>query len=293
MRSLENLKAVFLLITVVCLFILGFYFSADFLQYWCVKQLPAALIIGAPKCGTAALSAFLSFHPDISIDKDREFRFFSDNYDLGFDWYKDQLPCSQPGQLVIERSSNYFRHDPAIDRIWRMNTTTKLILIVCEPVKRVISHFAMSHERNKILDTTFEQFIFPTWKKTPGNPRTHYIITNSNDSLFFTSWLRVFPFEQLHVVNGDNLKINPWQDVSAAEQFLGIKQYFQKKNFVYNHEKGFFCYNKEAKKGLYCLTPSKGRKHREVNENVKNRLHKFFKPYNELFYKQCKRKFSW
>ena len=71
----------------------------------CTKKLPTVLIIGAPKCGTGALSAFLNFHPNIKLYPNIELNYFSQHYDLGTDWYKDQMPCSYPSQLTIERST--------------------------------------------------------------------------------------------------------------------------------------------------------------------------------------------
>ena len=299
----DNLKVyIFVIITFIVLVVCT-YFTVEISPekfasitrnsfYVCEKQLPKSLIIGAPKCGTAALATFLSFHPDISVEKRLEFNFFSDNYNLGFDWYKEKLPCSRPGQLVVERSSNYFVREEAKYRIWQMNKNTKLILIVCEPVTRTISHFAMRLENNKIPNMSVENFLFPH-----GKPWTslkyRYIMKDSNYSFFFGQWLRVFPLEQFHIVNGDNLKINPWQEVTAVEKFLGVKGHFRRKDFVYNQTKGFFCYKGINMESPHCLCPGKGRKHPHLNKSVKNRLVKFFRPYNKLFYKQCNRKFEW
>ena len=89
MNKIQGSKRIFLLITAVCLLIIIFTkLSVELSPNGCVKQLPGVLIIGAPKCGTAALSLFLSNHPDIAINAKTELEFFSINYALGFDWYK-------------------------------------------------------------------------------------------------------------------------------------------------------------------------------------------------------------
>ena len=124
-------------------------------------NLPGALIFGAPKCGTAALATFLSFHPDIAINGREEFNFFSDNYDKGFKWYQKRMPCSIPGQMTVERSSNYFHKAGVPDRVKMMNSNTKLILIVCEPVRRIGSAFSMRLAHGKIAsNTTFGEYFF-------------------------------------------------------------------------------------------------------------------------------------
>ena len=287
----HNSKALFLLLVSLCLTVTTLCYWTNILRLVCLKQLPEVLVIGAPKCGTAALSEFLSHHPDIAIEETRELNFFSDNYDLGLEWYKDNLPCSVPGQIVIERSSNYIRIDKGvIHRVWTMNPEMRLILIVCEPVRRTISQFAMSLERHKTPNASFQDTIFPNKKKTP---KKSYFVRNSNYSYFFSAWLRVFPLEQFHIVDGDNLKTNPWEEVMATERFLGLNPYFRKNNFVYNTTKGFYCFRDRRAKGLHCLTPTKGRRHPEVSENTKACLRKFYKPYNELFYELSGRTFNW
>lgn len=270
------------------------HYFVDTKQNKCAKQLPNALIIGAPKCGTAALSHFLSFHPGIAIDKARELNFFSENYDLGYKWYKKNLPCRRPGQILIERSSSYvnisMENGVILKRVWRMNKDMKVIFVVCEPVRRIISHFAMWLERYKVPNKTFEQFMSQP-KTGIIKSRYEYMLLSSNYSLIFEAWLRVFPFEQLHIVNGDNLKTNPWQELSSTERFLGLNQHIKENDFVYNATKRFYCFNDSDK--MHCLTPSKGRKHPAVSETVINQLHNLYMPFNELFYKQCKRKFDW
>ena len=259
----------------------------------CRKQLPAVLVIGAPKCGTAALSAFLSHHPGIAIDGKRELNFFSKNYDLGFDWYKDNLPCSMPGQLVIERSSNYIRIDVGVvHRVWNLNPEMKLILVVCEPVRRLISQFAMALERHKIPNASFEETFFPNKPREKGSWITQFMV-NSNFSFSFSAWLRAFPLEQFHIVDGDNLKSKPWEELNSTEHFLGVKPYIRKNNFVKEPTKGFYCFRDRRTEEAHCLTPTKGRQHPEVSEIIKARLRKFYSPYNEIFYKQCGRTFNW
>ena len=259
----------------------------------CLKRFPQALIIGAPKCGTAALATFLSFHPGVAIDRKRELYFFSLNYAFGFDWYKENLPCSRSDQLVIERTSNYIVNDSAPERVWRMDPKIKIILIVCEPVRRTISHFAMCLAHGKIQNTSFEEFMFYTKDGIRHYDTDQKIAKASNYSLNFPRWLHFFSFEQIHIVDGDKLKTDPYKEVTATEHFLGLSKRIKRNSFVYNQTKGFFCYNKGHKKQSTCLSPDKGRKHPEVDEKTNDILRKFYQPYNEIFFKLSKRRFRW
>ena len=283
--------ACFLLIIICVLVTAVCYLQNSYVQLTCEKRLPDVLVIGAPKCGTAALSEFLGHHPDIAIDRIKELNFFSDNYDLGFEWYKEMLPCSAPGQIVIERSSNYIRIEKGVvQRVWALNPKMKLILVVCEPVRRLISQYAMSFERHKIRNVSFEELYFPNNQKVP---KISSFMINSNYSVSFSAWLRVFPLEQFHIVDGDNLKTKPWKELSSVERFLGVKPEIRTNNFVYQEERGVFCFHDRRTGSIDCLTPSKGRQHPDVSEVAKARMRKFYEPYNKIFYKQCGRKFDW
>ena len=68
-----------------------------------------ALIIGTRKGGTGALLEMLHLHPDIK-KATKEIHFFDrdDNYNRGFDWYREQMPQSFPHQITIEKSPSYF-----------------------------------------------------------------------------------------------------------------------------------------------------------------------------------------
>ena len=216
----------------------------SFTSALCRKMLPDALIIGASKCGTGALAKFLSFHPGIAINPGKEFNFFSDHYDMGFKWYLERMPCSLPGQLTIERSSTYFMRPNVPERIRVMSKWTKIILIVCEPVRRAISHFTMVSATGKISNMSFSEFLFKISGEQIKINSEKDMIKVSIYSRYFPSWLNLFPFKGIHVVNGDILSKEPYQELSAVERFLDVGTYFTQTDFVFNSSKGFFCFRK-------------------------------------------------
>ena len=183
---------VFFLLVFTCFAFTTVYYGNNVFKSVCLKQLPKALIIGAPKCGTAALSEFLSHHQDIAIDAKRELRFFSYNYDKGLDWYKDNLPCSAPGQTVIERSSNYIRTEHGVvERVWNLNPKMKkmkLVLNVCEPDRRSISQYAMLLSHHKIKNVSFEEIIHVFRNKKKGRQLYFVKIFPSRHGDAFFHW---------------------------------------------------------------------------------------------------------
>ena len=73
------------------------------------KRFPSAIIIGVKKGGTRALLNMLEAHPDI-VSAHREIHYFDyeENFRRGVEFYIDQMPISQPGQITIEKSPHYF-----------------------------------------------------------------------------------------------------------------------------------------------------------------------------------------
>ena len=111
------------------------------------QHLPQLLIIGVRKGGTRALLEMLNLHPSVCMVP-VEVHFFdkSDNYQKGLEWYRSQMPLSRADQLTVEKSPSYFVTPEVPERVWAMNPATKLILIVRDPVVRLLSDFAQIEE---------------------------------------------------------------------------------------------------------------------------------------------------
>jgi [heparan sulfate]-glucosamine 3-sulfotransferase 5 len=100
------------------------------------------IIIGAKKCGTRALLEMMNLHPRITRTT-REVHFFDrdENYANGLTWYRKRMPFSFPDQLTVEKTPGYFVSPEAPVRVRAMNRNVKLVLIVRDPVTRLISDY--------------------------------------------------------------------------------------------------------------------------------------------------------
>ena len=117
---------------------------------------PNAIIIGVRKAGTYALLNYLSLHPDIVIAYN-ELMFFSHNYDKGLEYYLKQLPKRErPDQILIEKTPAYFRTRYAAERMYEMRQDLKIILIVREPVERMVSQYLHKDVRDRGSKQSFE-----------------------------------------------------------------------------------------------------------------------------------------
>jgi Sulfotransferase domain len=101
---------------------------------------PDFLIVGAPKCGTTALHAYLGAHPAVAMANRKEPCFWSS--DLGrrgrvTDWdeYVALWDDSDEGALCGEASTNYIWSEVAIPAILRARPDARLIAMVRNPIE--------------------------------------------------------------------------------------------------------------------------------------------------------------
>lgn len=157
------------------------------------QRLPQSIIIGARKCGTRALLEFLGIHSRVQIARDEVHFFDEDNkYDLGLDWYRRQMPFSLPEQMTIEKTPAYFVTDAAAHRIRAMNASIKLIVIVRDPVTRLVSDYAQLNA-NKVAKgekplRSFEQMVLLSNGEVDINYKP---VRSSIYSVFFARWSEV------------------------------------------------------------------------------------------------------
>ncbi|KAJ1368857.1 hypothetical protein KIN20_030204 [Parelaphostrongylus tenuis] len=181
------------------------------------RRLPTALIIGVRKGGTRALLDALALHPKIKAAR-KEAHYFNLNYLKGIDWYRSLMPPSTPDEVVIEKTPGYFTSPIAPKRVYELNPSMKIILIVRDPTQRTISDFTQVYynklEQNKTL---------PVFEKEAFLPDTDVInvnykpIRNSLYDLHMVNWLRYFPMEQILIVNGDVFRGNPISELRRVE----------------------------------------------------------------------------
>ncbi|XP_010873210.1 heparan sulfate glucosamine 3-O-sulfotransferase 4 [Esox lucius] len=255
------------------------------------KKLPQAIIIGVKKGGTRALLEALRVHPDVRA-VGNEPHFFDRNYEKGLDWYRDLMPSTLEGQITMEKTPSYFVTSHAPKRIHTMARDIKLIIVVRNPVTRAISDYTQTLSKKPEIPT-FEVLAFKN--------RTLGLIDASWSALrigiyalHLETWMQYFPLSQMHFVSGERLIIDPSGEMAKVQDFLGLKRIVTDKHFYFNKTKGFPCLKKpEDSSTPRCLGKSKGRTHPKIDPDVIRRLHKFYKPFNMMFYQMTGQNFEW
>lgn len=256
------------------------------------RQLPTALIIGVKKGGTRALLEFVRIHPDVRA-AGSEVHFFDKNYYRGFQWYRNHMPATLDGQLTIEKTPSYFITKEAPRRVQLMNPSTRLLVVVRDPVTRAISDYTQAVSKKPDMKR-FEQLCFVNGSVGAIVDTSWGPIKLGIYSRYLTRWLKFFPLSQLLFVSGERLVLDPAVELKRVQDFLGLKRVVTEKHFYFNSTKGFPClFKSEGHSSPHCLGKTKGRNHPYVNPVVLQRLRDFYRPFNNRFYQMTGINFGW
>ncbi|TFK05958.1 acetylcholine receptor subunit gamma [Platysternon megacephalum] len=255
------------------------------------QQLPQTIIIGVRKGGTRALLEMLSLHPDIAA-AESEVHFFDweDHYGNGLQWYMNQMPFSYPHQITVEKTPAYFTSLKVPERVYNMNQSMRLLLILRDPSERVLSDYTQvfyNHVQKHKPYPSIEEFLIKD-----GELNVDYKAINRSLYYFhMQNWLKYFPLDRIHIVDGDKLIKDPFPEIEKVERFLRLSPQINASNFYFNKTKGFYCLRDSGRER--CLHESKGRAHPHVDSHLLDKLHEYFHEPNRKFFELVGRTFDW
>ena len=265
------------------------------------RRLPKVLVIGAKKSGTGALMQFMGMHPNITSDWGEGHYFDTDElYNRGLKMYWKMMPMSLPTQITVEKTPYYFVDRKVPPRVKCFNPNIKLIVILKDPVERLLSDYV--HEKfhgiklGRNLSENLHSFEDLVIDKKTGEINTKYEPVKVGDyHLYFERWLKYFPRKQFLVLDGESFLKEPVSTLKEVEQFLHLPAYFSKKLFKFDKDKGYFCLTKAPRKGGMCMPDDKGRRqtYRKVKKDVMTKLAYYYRPHNEKLFQVIGRTFSW
>lgn len=106
---------------------------------------PNFFIVGAPKCGTTALAAYLGDHPQVFMSTPKEPHYFADDFPgyrfaTDFDGYLSLFSGVSPDTRVVGEASVYYLYSKsAIANIKAFNPDARLVVMLRNPVDMVHS----------------------------------------------------------------------------------------------------------------------------------------------------------
>ena len=107
------------------------------------RRFPRAIITGMQKCGTGALKDAMTRSPYLAWSAHGESHFFdrSQNYNQGYQLYLDLQPEVGPEVTVFDKTPSLLTDSTMPPRVFAYNPEVKIIVILCEPTHRTLSHY--------------------------------------------------------------------------------------------------------------------------------------------------------
>ncbi|CAK8684515.1 unnamed protein product [Clavelina lepadiformis] len=290
------------------------------------KRLPKIIGIGVEKCGTHALLHFLRPHPLIRVAKPMETHFFDAKPGASVRSYLLMLPEVEKNAFAMEKTPAYFNFRPSSipANIKRMVPDAKLLLVLCNPVDRVLSDFYqewimfnITHPgKGQFRYKSVDQYVhayFPRIQQAIGDfdqknsllqeakvfdlmgkDYLTHIITTGFYALHLQRWFKYFNETNLMVIDSEAMLQDPGSVIEEVQEFLKLPKVLLKQDYVKEEDSGYFCYkNWRDENKLDCL-PSAKRRTRNGNKSlppdVTSKLQGLFQSHNEALFKMLGRK---
>jgi len=250
---------------------------------------PAFIILGAQKAGTSALFEILKQHPQLVAAGKKEVRFFDDYPEIkygDFVSYHEMFPLPyelKPNKLTYEASPSYLFNSNCPERIYRYSPEIRLIAILREPMSRAFSSWKMhkrfAHSSNPFIRTltdprSFVEAVKQELKeldKTAWEKDRFAYIKRGIYVEQLERYLEYFAKDSILILDQSQLLRDPQAVFASVFRFLRIDDRVVVKTLHVN-----------------AATNDEG-----IPEEAKDKLHSFYKPYNERLFSLVGREFNW
>jgi len=194
-------------------------------EYLCNLVVP-----GFPKSGTSSLHDFLDQHSDVCMSSPKESHYFAvtRQWELGVDFHNSLFShCKRQPQYYGESSTIYCICQETAKRISEQLHKPKIILLLRDPVQRLISHYnwlyKLGLETRPILEAVESNGDnFHPDKPIPGSGNYMAYVTFSAYSVYVPMWTSVFGEGNVKLVFTNQLAESPLQTVNECFEFLGL-----------------------------------------------------------------------
>lgn len=193
------------------------------------NQFRRVFIIGAPKCATSSLHSWLVQFPEVFDSSVKETHYFThENVKKTYykpalliqnkSEYQNHFQDASEGQILLDSTPNYLLYPETASKIYKAYPHSKIIAILRHPFERAVSHFKMdrvlgihSHPLKDINNLIRNNESF----------RREYL-ENSMYGQNIERFIKVFPIENMNIIDFDILKKNGKSVLDNVTKFLGI-----------------------------------------------------------------------
>ncbi len=241
---------------------------ADTLWQSALPSQPSFIILGGFKCATTSLYQYLTAHPQIVPALEKELDFFDREFEQGLDWYLSHFPAlpENMGLMTGEATPNYLYCEAAPERIQKSLPTTKLIVVLRDPIERALSHYYFLPKNDRrpeaiesVLIRELQQLETAFAKSAePWEVMGHCAYLGNGLYFYYLQrWLHYFPREQLLIVPMNALEHRPVETMGRVFDYLGLSNY-----------------------PLPEYQRHKAREYPKISSALEEQLRAFFEPYN-------------
>jgi len=204
------------------------------------------LCVGAQKCGTTTLRAYLREHPQLDVPEN-EVHFFDDE---SFNW-ETSIPLSDyhghfrslavdtpaAHEVVLpisecliagEVTPIYMYWLPCLQRIYRYNPCMKIIIFLRNPIDRAHSHWSMEYLRGSENFSFSEAIRLEESRLDGASYRQHRVYSYIDRGYYYRQIVRfydIFPAENICILSAENFYIEPDYTLGQISRFLKISNF--------------------------------------------------------------------
>ena len=245
-----------------------------------LRTAPSVFILGAQKAGTTSLYQFLVENNYVSPSKRKEIFFFNNqhNFEKGLSWYKSHFPLFAV-KRTCDATANYFEAPNAAERLCKHFPEAKLIVLLRNPINRAFSHYQMS-VKNGFEKLSFEEALESEDERMILGHNLDHKHNYLHQRLGYRSkgiyvdqlkkWLALFPMNQIHIVQSEELFSNPEIECQKILNFLG-----------------------ESAEIRMPLKKANSGSNNEISDSIRKVLSEFYDPYNQELYSLLNTDFNW
>ena len=202
-----------------------------------IRKKPTFIIIGAQKCGTTSLAYYLSQHRKVFFSKQKELHFFNRIKDFSSSWYKTHFPIDLLGkyQHYGEATPDYILYPQIPGLIKKLNPNTKIIVLLKDPVSRMVSHYKHNlTQKREWLEMT-EAFDVEKYRTNPEivdvETSKYEVVKDFSNYSYkrkglyaqqLEKWFEVFDDKDIMVINSEKFFESPEIVFNDVTDFLQL-----------------------------------------------------------------------
>lgn len=195
---------------------------------------PNFFIVGAPKCGTTAMSEYLRSHPGVFMSERKEPHFFSSDLGLNrrsLDQYLKLFMKASPQQTVVaEASTTYIYSAVALQQLKEFNPDAKLMVMLRRPSDLAYAIHGQCLLAGIEIETDFEkawslQGIRAAGKQLPPVCPSYKVLQYKWMASIGSQLQRIlelFPRDRVHVTLMDDFVADPRREYLRLLSFLNL-----------------------------------------------------------------------